>query len=363
MKKNLILTFIVFLFSLTSIDAQTTENFDARTVGSSTFTNGLTFNLTPNSTYKVATIPGNFGYLSSANYIENPNANPASITSTSTFKVSSLYLYPSSNAGSTNQTSSVSITFTGKLAGVTQFTYTPPAADFSSADYNNATNRGFSLVNFSTPGHQNTLIDELVTDIGGSGNYFAIDNFTFTQSVLPVSLNEFTAKLQTNGSVSLIWDTFSELNNDYFEISKSTNGQDFGVISIIKGKGTSAKRNTYSHLDKVPFNGDNYYKLVQVDLDGKRTEFGIRSVKIGLTGEAKVIIYPNPSNNFINLSYKKGEFFKASLLDLSGKLIISESITQTSESLSFNLSDLPSSIYLIKLEGKEKVVSKQVVKN
>jgi hypothetical protein len=182
--KLLLLCLMALSFTAHKATAQTTETFESRTVGASTFTNGITFNLSPSASYKIATLSPafNVGYLTSANYIDNPNANPTSITSTSNFTVKSLYLYPSTNGGSTNQTAGVSVTLTGKLGGGTQFTYTPPAADFAAAHYTNATNRGFSLVDFAIPGHQNTSIDELVIDIDGAGNYFAVDNFTFAAS-------------------------------------------------------------------------------------------------------------------------------------------------------------------------------------
>lgn len=196
MKRNILITIISILFSWHIGYAQVTETFESATVNSNSFTNGaFTANLTPTgvSGFIVQTLTG-YGYNSSNKFIEYISANPCSITSTTTFKVGSLYLYPSTDGGNSNQTASVLVTFTGKLGGATQFTYTPPASDFTSASYSNATNRGFTLVNFSTPGYQNTVIDELVIDIGGSGNYIAVDNFTFTTAAATPTI--------TNGSIA-----------------------------------------------------------------------------------------------------------------------------------------------------------------
>ena len=164
------------------------ETFESFLLGSTGFTSGgVPFTLTPNPKFVVASIAPGTGYLSSDKYIDNiplaspaGNTNPCQIKSAATYKVKSLYLYPSNlPTGNINQTAGVVVTFTGKLGGITQFTYTPPAADFAAANWADPINRGFSLVNFATPGFDNTLIDELVITLGGTTVYFAIDNFTF----------------------------------------------------------------------------------------------------------------------------------------------------------------------------------------
>ena len=194
MKKNLVITLIALLFSWQLVLSQTTQTFEGSTVGNSTFISGtFTGNLSPTSTHKIGTIPG-YGYLSSDKFIESTSAN-GTISSTTTFKVASLYLYPSTDGGNNNQTVGVSVTLTGKLGGVNQFVYTPPSSNFSGATYTNATNRGFSLINLATPGHENKVIDELVISLGNSANYFAIDNFTYTPVIA-------TPTITTSGTLS-----------------------------------------------------------------------------------------------------------------------------------------------------------------
>jgi alpha-tubulin suppressor-like RCC1 family protein len=178
------------------------ENFDDEALASQTFTNNMikTFsgNLTPAGNYKVATLAGGYGHNGSPNYIEHISSTPsASITSTQKFKVNGLYLYPSTDGGPTNQTSGVSVTFVGKLAGVTKFTYTPPASNFTSANYTNINNRGFTLVNFATPGYDNIIIDELQTTLAGGANYFAVDNFAFVPYASNSNLTDLSLSIGT----------------------------------------------------------------------------------------------------------------------------------------------------------------------
>jgi len=147
------------------------------------------------------------GYLNSNAFIDNYNVSISSckIKSTSTFSVKSLYLYPSDDlGGSTNQTSGVNVTLTGKLAGTTKFTYSPPSSDFASASYTNVTDRGFSLVNFATPGYDNIAIDELVITPGGTTVYLGIDNFTWAWAPLPTVSGISPTSGNTAGGTSVI---------------------------------------------------------------------------------------------------------------------------------------------------------------
>uniref|UniRef100_UPI00404AA5E0 beta strand repeat-containing protein n=3 Tax=Flavobacterium sp. TaxID=239 RepID=UPI00404AA5E0 len=201
MKEKII--FLLLLFSsLFEMNAQITETFEGINNGSSSFVNGsFVANLAPSS-FLVGQIL-NYGYNSSDRFIENVNSTSGTISANTTFYVSSLYLYPSTDLGNNNQTSNVSVTFIGKLNGINQFTYTPPSADFSAASYSNPVNRGFSLVNFAAVGYQNTLINELVVTIGNSGNYIAIDNFTFTPvtSLPPTVTTDSQSNVTTTSAI------------------------------------------------------------------------------------------------------------------------------------------------------------------
>ena len=216
---------ISLLFFLTGASAQTTETFESFSLNATSFmSNSVPFTLNPSSGFKVEVFAG-YGYLSSNNYIDNltSNSNPCQIKSTSTFSVKSLYLYPSAEVGgNTNQTSGVSVTFTGKLGGTTKFTYSPPSSDFASASWSNATNRGFSLVNFATPGYDNIAIDELEITLGGTTVYFAIDNFTWGAAVvnnaptdIALSASAINENVAANTTVGTLSTTDPDAGNSF----------------------------------------------------------------------------------------------------------------------------------------------------
>ena len=91
---------------------------------------------------------------------------------------------------------------------------------------------------------------------------------------LPIELMYFNGKL-IDKHIELNWVTATETNNDYFVIYKSFNGKEFVEATTVQGVGNSNFTNTYQYNDYKPFVGDNYYKLKQVDYDGKSESFNV----------------------------------------------------------------------------------------
>ncbi|RZK78955.1 MAG: hypothetical protein EOO92_10195 [Pedobacter sp.] len=109
----------------------------------------------------------------------------------------------------------------------------------------------------------------------------------------PVSLISFTGKEAANG-VRLNWSTASELNNSHFEIYRSIDEQSFIKLGVVKGAGTANEDLNYSFTDISPLSGTAYYKLRQVDFDGRSAEYGPIPVKSGLQkNEMKVQVKEN----------------------------------------------------------------------
>lgn len=87
---------------------------------------------------------------------------------------------------------------------------------------------------------------------------------------LPVELSSFESVCKDQG-VELKWKTISERNCDYFELQFSENGQDFVNLKTVFGAGNSMNELNYAHFidDSYKFRG--YFRLKQVDFDGKFT--------------------------------------------------------------------------------------------
>ncbi|MDQ8003605.1 MAG: hypothetical protein REI64_02330 [Pedobacter sp.] len=81
---------------------------------------------------------------------------------------------------------------------------------------------------------------------------------------LPVVFTEFNGN-RTNQGVLLKWKTSSEQDNSRFEIRRAGEEQIFTTIGTV----VPNSNGIYQLLDVSPLAGNNYYKLYQVDKDGK----------------------------------------------------------------------------------------------
>lgn len=106
-----------------------------------------------------------------------------------------------------------------------------------------------------------------------------------TDQPLPVKLTSFTAKANKQGAVNLAWATASEQNNSHFDITRSANGEKFEKIGEVKGNNNSDVTRNYSYTDVNPIIGANYYRLTQVDHDGKSSFSNIAVAKVGLDSD------------------------------------------------------------------------------
>lgn len=106
--------------------------------------------------------------------------------------------------------------------------------------------------------------------------------------ILPVEIGNFDGKNAPEGNV-LYWYTLSERQSDYFKMERSTDGKVWIEIGIVSSVGNSTEINNYSLVD-VSFSGTvNYYRLIQVDQDGKTTKY------------AKFVTIDNSENRAVSL--------------------------------------------------------------
>ena len=157
------------------------------------------------------------------------------------------------------------------------------------------------------------------------------------KTALPVDLLLFEGEEEQDHHVHLHWVTLSEINNDYFEVQKSKDAKNFDVIATIEGKGNSNERNNYYFVDEDPFDHTYYYRLKQVDFDGKYeySEMIVVDVKEHLSSSGvkhSFVIFPNPnSGEQINIKsaepHDANEEIDLYVTDAEGKLIFSKILT------------------------------------
>jgi hypothetical protein len=206
----------------------------------------------------------------------------------------------------------------------------------------------------------------------------AVNNFgpftlasTTTQNPLPVSFLDFSATAQGN-DVLLNWVTSSEINNDHFEILSSSDASGssaFTEIAHVNGKGNSTTVNYYSYLDQRPSkNGTYYYRLRQVDFDGKNTLTNIVAVSFR---DGKLLtllgIIPNPYQDRTTVQFYTGANGQLSrrVLDIFGREISSSAESVGSGMHSFDPEEnvtLSAGVYFVELTFHDERIVTRLVK-
>lgn len=85
---------------------------------------------------------------------------------------------------------------------------------------------------------------------------------------LPIELMSFYA-VEYAGANLLVWEVASEVDNQMFEVERSTDGVSWELISSVPGAGNSSEQKKYGVLDETFRLDINYYRLKQVDFNGQ----------------------------------------------------------------------------------------------
>ena len=145
---------------------------------------------------------------------------------------------------------------------------------------------------------------------------------------------------------------------------KSTDGKNWSVIGFVKGVGTSNKINNYAFTDaNLVYN--SFYKLRQVDFDGKTTDS--KSITINAnTTELSAVAYPNPFNNSLSLTIaaNKTEKGKVTVLNVVGKVVseMEVSLVNGANITELQLASLPAGVYTVRVNQTNEVATLKVVK-
>ena len=176
----------------------------------------------------------------------------------------------------------------------------------------------------------------------------------------PVELVSFYAD-KGEGRTVLNWVTASELNNDYFNVERSLDGETFEVISKVKGQGTISGISLYSFADEQTPSGKAYYRLTQVDYDGTATRSHVISVEQGIVS-LEVQAAPNPFTNSTDVHIKSALSDKARvvLTDLSG-LHVYSGLHSTNESVSIG-QNIAAGVYILQVYLQDQIKTIRIVK-
>jgi hypothetical protein len=187
----------------------------------------------------------------------------------------------------------------------------------------------------------------LNSDLYVSGSFANINDtyiddqgFTIYYPGLPITLLSFGLVKQPY-SIKILWTTASELNNNYFVIEKSHDCENWFQIAKINSQGNSSSLVDYSFVDTNPHHGINYYRLTQVDFDGRSETFPLESINYFTEN---IVIYPNPVKYELSISAEKP--YKIEILNQYGVIVLDGNTAK------FNVENLTNGIYYIRINNE-----------
>ena len=121
---------------------------------------------------------------------------------------------------------------------------------------------------------------------------------------LPVSLSHFIGFAYNEYDNKLEWTTNSEKNADYMEIQQSDDGKYFNTIGISKLAGNSQTALLYEFIDRSVAKQINYYRLKQIDFDGKTATSKTITVDNRFEGDKTVSYITNLIGQKVDKNYK-----------------------------------------------------------
>lgn len=188
------------------------------------------------------------------------------------------------------------------------------------------------------------------------------------EATLPVGLFYFTAEKLDDGSL-LKWATAWEQNSVRFEIEQSSDGINFSKIATVAAAGNSNSQIEYRYTDpNIMRYGRQtiYYRLRQVDLDGRFKFSSIRLVSLN-DRPGKIRVYPIPFTSILSIDLPSGFSGPAdiSISDMNGRTIFkrSEKVQPSQTNIVVSgLESLASGTYILTLKNDRSVSSFRVMK-
>lgn len=201
------------------------------------------------------------------------------------------------------------------------------------------------------------------SDVTVTGPGIAVDDFEIiapSNPPLPVTLLFFSGSHKINYNL-LEWATASEINNRGFELQRSENGKAFISIGFVNGSGTTTTYRQYSFEDREISKPVYYYRLMQMDYDGKENPSNIIAVKS--QQPAWVDLFNGMFTDRLILLFRETEPVAiVSLFDPNGKKVLESRINTSQQPAQIAIPSLASGIYLLSVQSGDRQKSFKVIR-
>lgn len=149
-------------------------------------------------------------------------------------------------------------------------------------------------------------LENLSEDLASQQNN--IDNVNLTvNTILPLDFISFKGKAEDCFINNLIWITANEVNNSGFEVERSSDGVHFEKVGFVEAKESNGREMSYSfseYLEGALINMNIYYRLKQVDFDGRFEYSSTITIKSNCEKAIDFTITPNPATTLVNFNFE-----------------------------------------------------------
>ncbi|WP_181307722.1 T9SS type A sorting domain-containing protein [Rufibacter sp. XAAS-G3-1] len=184
-----------------------------------------------------------------------------------------------------------------------------------------------------------------------------------SETVLPVSWLYVKAERKKQ-QVNVHWATASEVNNDRFEVEYSLDGKNFTFVGKVAGSGNSNIQQEYSFQHVSSATAITYYRVKQIDYDGKFEYSKVVAVQqTSGTTLTQITLYPNPSHDYLHLSNITLEASASvEILDLHGRNVGKVTPQGNGATLVIPVQQLPAGTYLLRIKNASQFIQQRFVK-
>ena len=184
-------------------------------------------------------------------------------------------------------------------------------------------------------------------------------------SALPIKLINFTA-IENLGKNILQWKTATEINSAYFNIERSSNGQDYEVIGTVNAAGFSSVDIDYSFTDVAPLAGLNYYRLAMVDKDNSKEYSNIVFVSTKNNQSLNIVTAQLSSGKksiAITIASNKNQKVNIVLFDANGSMLLNTTVLLQKglNTINKNTTQLSAGIYYVQLVSTDEKLVKNIL--
>lgn len=214
-----------------------------------------------------------------------------------------------------------------------------------------------TIISYSyyTPGYHGPLLSYSLDTKGTS----ITSIYYRSNSVAPLRFISFTAVANKQG-VALNWKTGDELNTGRFNVQHSTDGSNFTNIGEVAAGGSGA--HDYNFTDIHPSQGDNFYRIQEVDIDGQFTYSSVARANVSNLAVNEFYLINNPVQNTLRVHIGvNSSNATLAVFDMTGKLVMRTPVT-ADEIQQIDAASLTPGIYTIQYISATKKVSKKFVK-